>query len=129
MSPLAEQLIDYITETQAKFHYETTVSISPTNAAFSLKCSEGDVYAALTELEAAGKISRIGKAMKIPVEGGEIFAFKVKLLLSGAERVKRFRAAQKAKGLKQMSIWVTPEEEEAVKAFLADLREKGPSLF
>lgn len=104
----------------------------PSYMAFKLKVSEEDVIADLTALEAAKKIRRIGKPQI--VKGGsddtpDALCIIVAPVLSAAERVKRYREAQKSKGRRKVELWLTPEEEEAIRRLLEDLRKHGPSLF
>ena len=104
----------------------------PSYMAFKLKVSEEDVIADLTALEAAKKIRRIGKPEI--VKGGsddtpDALCIIVAPVLSAAERVRRYREAQKSKGRRKVELWLTPEEEESVRRLLEDLRKHGPSLF
>jgi len=106
--------------------------ILPQHTAFKFKTSEGDIMMDLTVLEAAGKIRKVGKPQVVKGDQDgvpDVIGFRVAPILSAAERVRRYREAQKLKGRKKVELWVTPEEEEAVRRLLEDLRKHGPSLF
>ena len=115
-------LMDEIRKLCRKF--EGKAFVFPKHMAFKLKASEGDVLADLTALEAMKRIRRIGRAQIVEgeQEGDDAVCITVAPVLSGAERMRRYREEQKRKGRKKVELWVTPEEEEAVRGFLEDLR-------
>lgn len=129
---LTDRQAELLEEIQTQSEKDGKAVLFPQHIAFKLKASEGDILMDLTVLEAAGKIRKVGKPQVVKGEQDGVpdaIGFCVAPILSGAERVRRYREAQKLKGRKKCELWVTPEEEDAVKKFLEDLRKNGPSLF
>lgn len=98
--------------------------VFPVHMAFKLKVSEGNILTDLLALEAAKRIRRVGKPqiVKGEQEKDDAICIRVAPVISGAERMRRFREAQKKMGRKKSELWVTPEEEKAIRRFLENFR-------
>ena len=107
-----EKILAYIREYAVDFQ-AAKVPLTEAVCALEFGVSPAEVREALFSLASRGLIS-LHKPQERFIPATPI--------LSGKERAARFRDKMKSQGRKQLLLWVTPEEEAALRAALAKMR-------